>query len=411
MARRRRLVHRLAPEKAHGIRLAKSRAPRPESIESRTSKRSGMTVTFAAGPVHQHTEDSRETWHVGHLTEDVRVERLERVVVHVEEALRLAGMPDEAHQRLALMLLDSAAELLLHRACERKLQFAALEERLLEAMRDAQARGAELDEEDTRRLAELESTVPSPKQRKQIERYFDAKAEFLESRDALDRSQVRVLAKLHRYRNEAYHRDTVRDGSLASAVRIYGYLVCSLLRDLDTDAIVTHISEPPGLRLYMADARGTGLGLRQAIATQLLQRPEIAGTEDLGLALAAHLDDRLQGLWEDLDEAAGSISDSSGQDWDEDTVMRWLQMNGDGPEAVFITPDQLRARKFPVTSEALRALRQRGQALAHERNPLAAFAEFADIEDAFEPLEQRLQELLVHIDHAVQLEIDRLRGK
>lgn len=253
--------------------------------------------------------------------------------------------------------------------------------------------------------------MPSPKQRRQIERYFDAKAEFLGSRDALDRGQVSVLAKLHRYRNETYHRDSVRGGSLASAVRIYGYLVCTLLRDLDTDAVMTHISEPPGLKQYMSDVAAMGSGLRQAIADHLLQRPEIAGTDDLGLALAAHLDDRLQGLWEDLDQAAGSISDNSGQDWDEDTVMHWLQLDDDGPEAVFITPEQLRVREFPVTAEALHALRRRGQALAHERDPVASFAEFADIEDAFEPLEQRLQELLVHIDHAVQLEIDRLRGK
>ena len=38
------------------------------------------------------------------------MERLERLVVHVEEALRLAGREDEAHLRLALTLLDSAVE-------------------------------------------------------------------------------------------------------------------------------------------------------------------------------------------------------------------------------------------------------------------------------------------------------------
>ncbi|TCJ32984.1 hypothetical protein E0504_40210 [Parafrankia sp. BMG5.11] len=39
---------------------------------------------------------------------------MERLVVHVDEAMRLGPMGDEAHLRLALLMLDSAAELILH---------------------------------------------------------------------------------------------------------------------------------------------------------------------------------------------------------------------------------------------------------------------------------------------------------
>lgn len=42
------------------------------------------------------------------------MQRLERLVVHVEEAMRLGSMSDEAHLRLALLMLDSASELILH---------------------------------------------------------------------------------------------------------------------------------------------------------------------------------------------------------------------------------------------------------------------------------------------------------
>ena len=46
------------------------------------------------------------------------METLERLVVHVEEAVRNATMNDDPHLRLGLLLLDSAAELLLHRECQ-----------------------------------------------------------------------------------------------------------------------------------------------------------------------------------------------------------------------------------------------------------------------------------------------------
>jgi hypothetical protein len=60
------------------------------------------------------------------------METLERLVVHVEEAIRHAAMNDDPRLRLrlGLLLLDSAAELLLHRErgalCHRIAQALAL---------------------------------------------------------------------------------------------------------------------------------------------------------------------------------------------------------------------------------------------------------------------------------------------
>src|SRR4051794_35335838 len=61
------------------------------------------------------------------------MERLERLVIHVEEALRLARYEDEAHLRLALMLLDSAAELILHRAVQTKVDLQYWEAHMLKS--------------------------------------------------------------------------------------------------------------------------------------------------------------------------------------------------------------------------------------------------------------------------------------
>ena len=67
------------------------------------------------------------------------METLERLVVHVEEAVRLASMNDDPHLRLGLLLLDSAAELLLHRECQSRLQWAEREEQLVRRADELQA--------------------------------------------------------------------------------------------------------------------------------------------------------------------------------------------------------------------------------------------------------------------------------
>lgn len=50
---------------------------------------------------------------------------LERLVVHVEEAIRFGAMTDEPHLRLGLVLLDSAAELLMYRETDHQIRWNA----------------------------------------------------------------------------------------------------------------------------------------------------------------------------------------------------------------------------------------------------------------------------------------------
>jgi hypothetical protein len=149
------------------------------------------------------------------------METLERLVVHVEEAVRNATMNDDPHLRLGLLLLDSAAELLLHRECQSRLQWAERDEQLLcQAEELTAATGKELEW-----VAELREHVLPHAQRKKIDRDFGAKCDYLTGLGMLAVPHARVLKKLHKYRNEAYHRDQLRLGTLASAVKIYTYLV------------------------------------------------------------------------------------------------------------------------------------------------------------------------------------------
>ena len=217
------------------------------------------------------------------------MERLERLVVHVEEAVRLGTMTDEAHLRLGLMLLDSAAELLMHRQCEWLLNEAEMYRRLLgnaQAMYDATGKGAEA-------IAEYRAKALSSTRIKKIEHDFNAKCDYLRERGLLAAPQVRILKKLHKYRNETRHRDELRPATLASAAKIYIYLVCSMMRDFPVYMMVLPWdSEPPSaLARYLTDDEcGSGLlavgtELQARIATRLLNESGVAEPAQLGQAL------------------------------------------------------------------------------------------------------------------------------
>jgi hypothetical protein len=134
------------------------------------------------------------------------VEALERLVVHVEEALRFAGMQDDPHLRLGLLLLDSAAEVLLHRECQSRLQWAERDRQLVRQADELKAQtGKEMEW-----VAELREKIVPPSYRRKIDRDFGVKCDYLAGLGLLAAPHARVLKKLHRYRNEAYHRDQLR---------------------------------------------------------------------------------------------------------------------------------------------------------------------------------------------------------
>src|ERR1700730_5821211 len=107
-----------------------------------------------------------------------------RLVVEQLEVCRDLVLADTAPKsRMALIILDNAAEVILYRAT-------------LEAL------------EEDRYIRRIVPPRFSPKQRKDMERYFGAKLSCAASDHHLDPISVEVLLVLHRYRNAAVHRDT-----------------------------------------------------------------------------------------------------------------------------------------------------------------------------------------------------------
>lgn len=107
-----------------------------------------------------------------------------RLIVEQLEVCRnlvLAG--DAPKSRMALILLDNAAEVVLYRVWRDELEHDLFLRRIVPARF-------------------------SLKQRNKIERSFEAKLDFAASNHHLDATAVEMLRVLHRYRNAAVHRDT-----------------------------------------------------------------------------------------------------------------------------------------------------------------------------------------------------------
>lgn len=345
---------------------------------------------------------------------------LERLVVHVEEAVRLVMMDDDPHLRLGLLLLDSAAELLLHRECQSRFQWAERDRQLMDLADETRAATGRAPEW----LAELQERALSLAQWKKIDRDFGAKCEYLAGLGMLTQPHARVLKKLHKYRNEAYHRDQLRLGTLASAVKIYIYLVCALMRDLPMHGTggFIHLSPrpPAGLVKYIEEDENwvslmldtdENTGLQARIASRLLTNAGIAPPFGLGEVLSQHFCGRLDAVKEAAREAA-SFFYWPGRDagWDWEAVLCLAQLDPWNLPHV-MSSDEVKSATVAFPPGQIHRWRAEGEALASQADDLAAFAAFADLEDAFEPLEELLDRLAIDIGRELQLQYDLARGK
>lgn len=347
------------------------------------------------------------------------MESLERLVVHVEEAVRLGTMNDDPHLRLGLILLDSAAELLLHRECDSRLQWAEQDRHLVRMAEDLQQK----TDKEPDWLAELRERAVSAARCRQIDRGFGAKCDYLLGLGVLAEPHTRVLKKLHKYRNEAYHRDRLRLGTLASATKIYVYLVCTLMRDFPmhgTNGFINLTPRPPARLLrYLEEGDswlhlviGTGpQGLQARIASRLLTEAGIVLPSGMGDVLSQHFCDRLDAVKEAAKGAAPFfLSPGRDEGWDWEAVLSLAQLDPPNLPRV-MSSDEVKAATVSVRPAQISQWRTEGEALASQTDDLAAFATFADLEDAIEPLEGLVIQLATDVDHYEQLQQDLARGK
>ncbi|GIF16746.1 hypothetical protein [Actinoplanes teichomyceticus] len=340
-------------------------------------------------------------------------DQLDRLGVQLSEARRLAKAGSIPRARLALLLVDNAAETLLRLSAATYLSHADMNASIVRSIERLT-----LQTPDSQALLKKHlPKVVSKTRRKKIDRDFNALTDYVFEHDdwPLDTEMATCIKILHRYRNDAYHKDKVRPDVINSAVVIYFYLVAHLLRH--RESVVWLIdAPPPGVLelLGVEDLPDDGDLIRshssnrygQLMADRILH-DFIPDHTDISGALSNHMLGRLRGIDRNLKEIADfhdfpfrhpefalRLVQCTEEEWHSNTP-----------------PDDFWARRNPITPATLTDWQKAAGELRRVTDALEALRTFADQEAAIVTFEERASELAMRVDQQIQHDIDLARGK
>ncbi|MFC8285979.1 hypothetical protein [Streptomyces cyaneofuscatus] len=245
------------------------------------------------------------------------------LAVEIAEIRRCAATGDQAHDRLALILLDHLVEVVISREVNAQLAF-QMPDRTIEEMREFRDRGGQLPE----KLNQLVDTHVGPDRRKAMDSHLDEKTRFLRQRGVLSDQERTVLTRLHQYRNAAYHRDTLEPDLVSDLVLAYRLLADVLLVRHKPIAWTMASSDPASVvtphQLRGMLTEGIDVDLKamasrfhdhavkrvEAVATAVAVAQELRGvtdSKDAGVSSLGDLDDCMASMLNELSEAAKQL--------------------------------------------------------------------------------------------------------
>lgn len=341
------------------------------------------------------------------------LERLEMMAIQLDEASAFLTRGTVSHARLAFILLDNAAEVIIRRNIEARLTHIRTMEGVLRQWKEILQRDP-ANAEARRHHNEVAMEVVPRSVRKTLAGSFDPKVDFIRDQGDIQETESRVLKKLHRYRNELYHRDRIRPETVRSACLLYFDMTCALFERLDQYALTTmafHMETPSALRKFVAPETGKGYPTEEQIAASLRAG---LGIDDTSIknALTTHLSGRLDDLDKTISRAERTLFGAVAKvipsgPWRQAIVHLAQWKEESLPDSI----EELLSAPVRYGEADLAAWRQHVASLQEISDKLELFAAFADIEDAFEPFEEQMTDLDVRIDLEEQREIDRRRGK
>lgn len=330
------------------------------------------------------------------------MQKLVYVLYQIDEARRYLEGGRVEQLRLALLLLDNAAELQVATRAGQEL----MNENTREGVR---ARVLEIPEEHRGRAGtQLTDWEPlTAGQKRRLERYFDEKLKHLTGRwQILDERLAKVLSYLHQYRNEAYHEGHVRYDTIRTAAAILLEANCQLLTTTYRVRMYSSAEDYSWAqeRFDLGNRLLRGKDLER-IADDL--RTEVVPTTDsLAETLRDHVHSRVEEIWDALDfvEEATRVPDRA-------TAFQLSQFaaGSERGEANPLSNPYEYAGKW--TLEDVEAIATDAEGILAATDVLDAFARFSDLEERIEPIESEVYALVSEVDSAIQLEIDRRRGK
>lgn len=328
------------------------------------------------------------------------MERLRRTVVQLEDAKRFILDGEVARLRLALIPLDNAVEVMLHRRVSEDLGRANMYARMLQRFP-----GGPLDPKGVALRHEIAAEIIPPARQKRVARNFGEKLTLLSESGQLPFATTRALRHLHDYRNELQHHDHVRPESIRPAALV--------LFDIALDLMVTLV---PGSTSWGSDddlrwMQDYGImepfplgrdDLREVISAKLRDGLPLDanGVRD---ALIAHLGTRLDVMEGNLAE----LPTEARKPQELADMLRLLRRWEEG------LPDE------PATNAHIAPFNKLGSfarwrmetaGLSAIGDKLELFDRFGTLEDEIEPLETALQDIVDAISAAGEVASDIARG-
>lgn len=132
------------------------------------------------------------------------------IVEQLDRAVTELAVDHPLNARIALILIDNAAELIIHRRCE-------------SIVRADRKRGV--------------PTLTAAKRRSILGHYFAEKIKFIEKTSGLSAEERHFIGELHGHRNKLYHVGLENDDIIRALATAYFQLTCDLLVRLDNRSL------------------------------------------------------------------------------------------------------------------------------------------------------------------------------
>ena len=335
------------------------------------------------------------------------------------------------NNRLALILVDNATELLVHRQCSDLLDmhewYAPLHARY--------ARCVENESSDNLGSSErLHANLLLPKQLKRVKgRSLSDKLKVLNQLGDIASDERRFIDIAHDYRNELYHAGLAHDHIVRAICGCYFKLCCELFARMKHHGVFTITASSDDeysetLRRYMgmSDSDLHVLNIdRKNLARQLLDSLP-ADMPDLPATLALSARKFITVLMENLE----FVVQNNAQGFDFDQVLEIVQwqrdltvifessgltdrelLSGDEAQLIGISEELERNWQQQYSAVPHARWRNRSAVIEREQNPLTAMQQFEDLRNEMRNLEEAIEPAVDAVDQWVQNEIDRIRGK
>lgn len=336
------------------------------------------------------------------------------IVEQLDRAASELGTDHPINNRLALILIDNAVELIVHRLCHKHV------------MVDGMFSGYP-SPEDTGFYVMTESEL-----RKANGRYLKPKLRILVKKGDLNPRESRFIAIVHKYRNELYHVGLTHDDIIRAVANQY-YLFCCDFFARTGNASVWAVTVPsngstevmdrylpePGTKPYLQDVDDEVVAdkLRHALPNEM---PDLAETlSDSAIISVENIMDGFEFLVRDNPRGMSANEILELVQWQREfrVVLDKEKIDGHFSSPTYQREYIRLEREFNETwTQEYKKIpelkwRRRAEEVKDEADPLIAMDRYQTLRDEMAYLEEAIDTMATELDRWIQQEIDRIRGK